>query len=60
MTTRRCLVQEWEYKVVGVGFRMGGGMEKLLNEHGREGWELVFVLQNGAFVFKRPLGQATR
>ena len=47
-------VQEWEYKVVGVGLRMGGGMEKLLNEHGREGWELVFVLQNGAFVFKRP------
>jgi hypothetical protein len=48
-------MQEWEYKIVGPGFRMGGGMEKLLNEHGKQGWELVFVLHNGAFVFKRPV-----
>jgi hypothetical protein len=48
-------VQEWEYKVVGVGFRMGGGIEKLLNEHGREGWELVFVEHaKGLLIFKRP------
>jgi hypothetical protein len=44
-----------EYKVVGVGFRMGGGMETLLNEHGREVWELVFVShQKGLLFFKRP------
>jgi hypothetical protein len=49
-------VQEWQYKVVGIGMRMRGGMEKLLNEHGREGWELVFVLhQAGFLVFKRPV-----
>jgi hypothetical protein len=48
-------VQKWEYKVVGVGLRMGGGMEKLLNEHGREGWELVFIShQKGLLFFKRP------
>jgi hypothetical protein len=50
-------VQEWEYKVVGTGFRMGRGMEKLLNEHGREGRELVFIEhQKGLLVFKRPVG----
>ena len=48
-------MQKWEYKVVSVGFRMGGGMEKLLNEHGRQGWELVFVShQKGLLFFKRP------
>jgi hypothetical protein len=50
-------MQKWEYKVVGVGLRMRGGMEKLLNEHGREGWELVFVShQQGFLYFKRPAG----
>jgi hypothetical protein len=50
-------VQEWEYKVVGTGFRMGRGMEKLLTEHGREGRELVFIEhQKGLLVFKRPVG----
>jgi hypothetical protein len=47
-------VQKWEYKVVGVRFRMGGGMEKVLNEHGREGWELVFVSRERLLFFKRP------
>ena len=49
-------MREWEYKLVTIGFRMGGGMEKLLNEHGREGWELVFILhQQGLLIFKRPV-----
>lgn len=50
-------MQRWEYKVVGLGLRFGGGVEKLLNEHGREGWELVFIIhQSGQLVFKRPAG----
>lgn len=52
----------WEYKVVRVGPSASLVSEAMLNELGRDGWDLVAFqpldqrsyLGEGAFYFKRP------
>jgi len=57
----------WEYKVVKVGPSASLMSEALLNEHGRDGWELVAFQPldqraypgEGTFYLKRPLREET-
>lgn len=53
-------MQQWEYKVIQ---SRGGSSD--LNEVGKDGWELVFVVDNGNSLmpicyFKRPLSNADK
>lgn len=48
-------MQKWEYRVVDWD-AIGGaaGREELFNKLGQEGWELVVVTDDYAYIFKRP------
>lgn len=48
----------WEYAVVDVAFRKDVEVERVLNEFGANGWELVSLVRREA-VFKRPKSMQT-
>lgn len=57
------MAKKWEYRVIGLPPPAGGShmMEEFLNEYGREGWELVQLVnpmpdltRPGLVYFKRP------
>jgi hypothetical protein len=46
---------KWEYKVVpDMSYMTFEAINKYLNEHGNEGWELIQITET-ALVFKRPI-----
>ena len=48
-------MQKWEYRVVGWDeIENAARREELFNQLGQEGWELVLVTDDYAYVFKRP------
>ncbi len=48
-------MQQWEYRVVDWGqIENAARREALFNELGQEGWELVLVTDEYAYIFKRP------
>jgi hypothetical protein len=57
------LYQKWEYKVVPLSRNEGEShatsMERVLNEAGREGWDLA-IAESGGFIFKRPFASPQR
>jgi hypothetical protein len=56
---------QWEYSMVSLAALNGSALQAQLNEHGRDGWELVTILTDSGGkvgVFKRaasPLAQAS-
>ncbi len=50
-------MNRWEYLTMGDnGYQ--DGLQKLLDELGPQGWELVTVNHRGVYIFKRPAGEA--
>ena len=48
-------MQKWEYRVVDWEQIISGERrEELFNKLGQEGWELVCVTDDYAYIFKRP------
>ena len=50
----------WEYKILNYSSRFTISKEDILNSAGKDGWELVSVIDNNnddwiIFYFKRPL-----
>lgn len=45
---------KWEYHIILSSFQTVEAVREVLNEAGREGWELVTVTGLG-FFFKRPI-----
>ena len=52
-------MKKWEYKVEEIRQyqfgRLNKSLEKILNEYGVEGYELVSVSSNDIHIFKKPL-----
>ena len=49
---------EWEYKVFTVDHFLSSqenlSIEGVLNKYGKEGWELVGILQNSYKILRKP------
>lgn len=56
----------WQYKLALIAFDIPAVAEEVLNEHGRQGWELVSIASNvlgqdkswSVATFKRPEPEA--
>ncbi len=47
---------KWEYRLFSAGLdREEHIIQQTLNNHGKDGWELVTVYKSGFLVLKRPL-----
>jgi hypothetical protein len=57
----RSSVVQWEYRTVALSDLPARALEvDLLNELGRDGWELVSIAMNGVAYFKRAIAPAKR
>ncbi len=50
---------KWEYLRIDSIFytKEGTSLTESLNDLGKQGWELVAIVQGSVFYFKRPLGR---
>lgn len=48
-------MQKWEYRVIEWNDITIARREELFNKLGQEGWELILITDDYAYIFKRPI-----